>query len=546
MKRLPNLLVVILVFAVILPLRAQKTGLETINREDLKMHMQFLASDELEGRDTGEPGLQVAARYLAVQAEHLGLQAADEDQDYMQPYFIAEKGCDWEKSSITISGADSTLMVNSDPFYMLPAPPGDRATLEGEVVFVGYGINSEEHDYNDFENVDIRDKVVLFMNRAPMNEEGTEAQFDQEKWSGLQSFQFKLPYIFSQQPKAVLMVMDPKSGMESIEDVNPAVADYLSRSRTLKSGDEEPAIARGNIPGIVLIHRSVADQLLATAGKNLKDLQLEIDRNLEPHSFLLEGTHVKIDLAMGNKDLKVYNIFGLIEGSDPDLKNEVVIYLAHYDHLGTDGNGGVYNGADDNASGTVALLEIAEAFMKEDKRPRRSIGILWVSAEEIGLFGSQYFAEHPLVPPDRIAAVINLDMVGRTKMQEDVESERSGLTIQARDSVKVLGGLQSKVLMKINEKSLKEAGLHADYSYNNVTDPNRYFFRSDHINFARKDIPVLAYSTGTHRDYHMVTDVEEAIDYSKFLTMARFCYTAGYNVAQYKGPIKVDNPMSTW
>jgi hypothetical protein len=546
MKRLPTLLAVTLVFAVLLPLRAQKTGLETITREDLKMHMQFLASDELEGRDTGEPGLQVAARYLAVQAEHLGLQPADADQDYMQPYFISEKGYDRERSSIAISASDGTVSFNKDPYYMLPAPPGDQATLEGEVVFAGYGINSEEHGYNDFENIDIKDKVVLIMNRAPMNEEGTEAQFDREKWSGLQSFQFKLPYIFSQQPKAVLMVMDPKSGMESIEDIDPAVADYLSRSRTLKSEEEELAAFRGNRPGIVLIHRSVADQLLATAGKNLKDLQLEIDRNLEPHSFLLEGTQARIDLAMGDRDLKVYNIFGLIEGSDPDLKDEVVIYLAHYDHVGTDGNGGIFNGADDNASGTVALLEIAEAFMKENKRPRRSIGILWVSAEEIGLFGSQYFAEHPLVPLERIAAVINLDMVGRTKMQEDVESERPGLTIQAKDSVKVIGGLQSKVLMKINEKSLEEAGLHPDYTYNSVTDPNRYFFRSDHINFARKDIPVLFYSTGTHRDYHLVSDEEEAIDYSKFLTMARFCYTAGYNVAQHKGRIKVDNPMSTW
>ncbi len=546
MKRLANLLAVILVIAGGLPVKAQKAGLEFINREDLKMHMQFLASEELEGRDTGEPGLQVAARYLAVQAEHLGLQPADADQDYMQPYFIAEKSYDREKSSITISGVDGYVSVNKDPFYMLPAPPSDQTTLEGEVVFAGYGINSEEHEYNDFENIDIKDKVVLFMNRAPMNEEGTEAQFDKERWSGLQSFQFKLPYIFSQQPKAVLMVMDPKSGMESIGDVNPTVADYLGRSRTLKSGDEEPSAPGGNRPGIVLIHRSVADQLLATAGKNLEDLQLEIDRNLEPRSFLLEGAHVKIDLTMENRDLEVYNIFGIIEGSDPDLKDEVVIYVAHYDHVGTDGQGGVFNGADDNASGTVALIEIAEAFMKESKRTRRSIGILWVSAEEIGLFGSQYFAEHPLVPLDRIAAVINLDMVGRTKMQEDVESERTGLTIQARDSVKVIGGLQSKVLMKINEKSLEEAGLHADYTYNNVTDPNRYYFRSDHINFARKDIPVLFYSTGTHRDYHMITDVEEAIDYSKFLTMARFCYTAGYNVAQHKGPIKVDNPMSAW
>jgi Zn-dependent M28 family amino/carboxypeptidase len=249
---------------------------------------------------------------------------------------------------------------------------------------------------------------------------------------------------------------------------------------------------------------------------------------------------------MESKDLEVYNVFGMIEGSDPELKDEMVIYLAHYDHVGTDGQGGVFNGADDNASGTVALIEIAEAFKKEEKSPRRSIGILWVSAEEIGLFGSQYFAENPLVPAEKIAAVINLDMVGRTKTAADEQSDRSGLTIQGGDSLEVIGGLQSKVLMKINEKSLKKAGLVGNYHYNNLTDPNRYFYRSDHINFARQDIPVLFYSTGTHSDYHMVSDVEKAIDYSKFLKVTRFCYEVGFNVAQYKGSIEVDNPMSRW
>jgi hypothetical protein len=413
------------------------------------------------------------------------------------------------------------------------------------VVFAGYGINDEENHYNDFENIDIKDKVVLIMNRAPMNEEGTEALFDDNKWNSMQNFQYKMPYIYSQQPRAVLVVMDPKSGMQSIEDMNPAIAKYLGKSRELKA-DEEERTAQGDRPGMVLIHRSVADQLLEASGKSLKDLQLEIDQNLTPQSILLEATQVKIELNMETKDLEVYNIFGLIEGSDPVLKDEVVIYTAHYDHVGIDGQGGVFNGADDNASGSVALIEIAEAFMKEKKRPKRSIGILWVSAEEIGLFGSQYFADHPLVSEENIAAVINLDMLGRTKMEEDVHSSRSGLTIQAGDSVKVIGGLQSKVLMDINKKTLEEMGLTGNYMYNDTKHPDRYFYRSDHINFARKDIPVLNYSTGTHRDYHMLTDVEERIDYDKFLRMTRFCYKVGFNVAQYKGPIEVDKPMSGW
>jgi len=529
----------------VLPLRAQDMGMESINRHDLKMHMQFLASDELEGRDTGDPGLQVAARYLAVQAEQLALQALDADKDYMQPFLISEKAYDSEKSNITFFGADGSVSVSKDPFYLLPAPEEGEITLEGEVVFAGYGINSEENAYNDFENIDIHDKVVLLMNRAPMNEEGTEAQFENDKWSGMQNFQYKMQYIMSQQPKGILLVMDPKSGMQSIEDINPAVAKYLSRSRQLKTEQANPGVA-ANQPMMVLIHRNTADLILAGAGKNLKELQLEIDRNLAPQSFLLEGARLKLDLHMVIKDLEIYNVFGLIEGSDPELKDEAVIYVAHYDHVGTDGDRGVFNGADDNASGTIALIEIAEAFMKEKNRPKRSIGILWVSAEEIGLYGSQYFAEHPLISHEKIAAVINLDMVGRTKTEEDVRSDRSDLTIQGGDSVKVIGGLQSKVLMKINKKTLSESGLIGNYQYNNLTDPNRYFFRSDHINFARKDIPVLYYSTGTHRDYHMLTDVEEAIDYDKFLKVTRFCYNVGFNIAQYKGPIKVDDPMSEW
>jgi len=546
MKTIQAPLAILVIALFSLPAQAQKDGLESISSDELKTHMLFLASDELEGRDTGEPGLQVAARYLAVQAEALGLQPLDADKDYLQPYLIADKGYDREKSHIAITGADGSVSLNEDPFYVFPAPSGDQTIYEGDVVFAGYGINDKEQGYNDFENIDIQDKVVMIMNRAPMNEDGTEAQFDNAKWTDMQNFQYKMMYIYSQKPRAVLMVMDPKSGMESIEDINPAIAKFLSRSRELKTEDKEEDSPMGNRPGMILIHRNVADQLLASSGKNLKDLQLEIDRDLKPNSFLIEGSSIKIELHMESSDLEVYNVFGMIEGSDPELKDEMVIYVAHYDHVGTDGKGGVFNGADDNASGTVALIEIAEAFTKEEKGPKRSIGILWVSAEEIGLFGSQYFAEHPLIPKEKIAAVINLDMVGRTKSPEDELSDRSGLTIQGGDSVKVIGGLQSEVLMKINEKTLKACGLVGNYQYNNLKDPNRYFYRSDHINFARQDIPVLFYSTGTHRDYHMVSDEEEAIDYDKFLKMTRFCYEAGFNVAQYKGAIEVDNPMSTW
>lgn len=527
------------------PVWAQKKGLESINAHDLKTHMLFLASDELEGRDTGEPGMNIAARYLAVQAKRLGLKSADPEHGFFQPYIISERAYDQENSAVTIATEGMDPVVDRNPFYMLSGNSADRTLIEGEVVFAGYGIKDDENEYNDFAQIDIEGKIVLIMNRAPMNEEGTEILLDNNRYGGMMNFRSKLEYIVGQNPKAVLVVFDPKSGLQSLEDMNPGFASYLGRSRSLKMEESEEE-AEWMQPRVALIHRSVADQVLMGSGRSLKELQLEIDRNFASRSFLVEGVHMKIELVMKTTDIKVSNVFGLIEGSDPVLKDEVVIYLAHYDHVGTDASGNVYNGADDNASGTVALIEIAEAFLKEKKAPKRSIGILWVSAEEIGLFGSQYFADHPLVPTEKTAAVINLDMVGRTKTQEDGESNRQGLTIVGGDTVKVIGGLQSKVLMEINEKTLTEMGLVGNYTYNDLNHPDRYFFRSDHISFARKDIPVLYYSTGTHKDYHRVTDDEELIDYDKFLKMTRFCYKTGFNVAQYDDPIEVDNPMSTW
>lgn len=526
------------------PLHAQKRGLESINPTDLRTHMKFLASDELEGRETGAPGLYVAARYLASQAEKIGLEPVNGEDGYFQHYIIHERAYDRKQSHATITtGSDSLL--NREPFYVFPSIRGDRSEIEGEVVFAGYGIREEDEGYNDFQDLDITGKIVLIMTRAPMNEEGTEMRIGGDAYTGLMSFRSKIPYIFSQQPKAVLVVFDPQSGIGSVEEMSSGMADYLSRSRSLEQEERGPE-EFSDRPRMVMIHRSLADQLLGTAGKDLAEIQHEIDRTLEPHSFPLEGTTLRIELRMQDNELEVPNVFGMIEGSDPELKEEIVLYLAHFDHMGTDSDGEVFNGADDNASGCVGLLEIAEAFRAEKKPPRRSVGFLWVSAEEIGLFGSNYFANHPLVPIDRIVSVINLDMIGRTKTEADALSDRSGLTIAGGDTVKVIGGLQSSLMMEINSESLKEMGMVGNYEFNDLNHPERYFYRSDHINFARKDIPVLFYSTGTHNDYHTIADTEERIDYPKFEKMVRMSYNTGYKLAGYRDPITVDNPMSGW
>ncbi|MCK4750547.1 MAG: hypothetical protein KAT15_25995, partial [Bacteroidales bacterium] len=261
MRLLIKSIYIILASLLIAPVLGQKAGLQSINSHDLKMHMEFLASDELEGRNTGEQGLQVAARYLAVQAKQLGLQPADPEHGFFQHYTVREKSYDRGKSQIIIRQGDSTSTTSRESFYVFPEIEGEQLSIEGEVVFAGYGIRDEDHDYNDFENIDIAGKMVLIMDRAPMNEEGTDAGFDPEKWTSIQNMQYKMPYIFSQGPRAVLLVTDPKSGLESIEDAHPAIVSFLSRSRSIKP-DHGNAGIRGDRPNIFLIHRNVADQLL--------------------------------------------------------------------------------------------------------------------------------------------------------------------------------------------------------------------------------------------------------------------------------------------
>ncbi len=545
MKFQQKVLLFLIISLIISPVYSQKKGFASINRQDLEMHMEFLASDELQGRASGEPGLDIAARYLAGQAKHLGLISAGSENGYYQYYILSKKKYDREKCQISIQAKGVDPVINKELFYLFPAPTKAETTFEGEVVFAGYGINDEENGYNDFEGIDIEGKVVLVMDRAPMNEEGTEMQFDNEKWSGMQNFQFKMRYIMGQQPKAILLVLDPKSGFNSLNDQFPQLGNYLESTSKLK-GDGDDSGARTDGPGLFFIHRSVADQLLAPSGKDLAEIQMEIDKALEPQSFLLENVSINIDIHMEDMDIVIPNIFGFIEGSDPVLKEEMIIYMAHFDHLGTDNEEGVFNGADDNASGTVALIEIAEAFLKEKKHPQRSVGFLWVSAEEIGLFGSKYFAEHPLVPIENISAAINLDMVARTQTEEDLNSDREGITISGGDTIKVIGGIQSKVLMDLNIQALEEMNLPGNYEFNDISHPSQFFYRSDHVSFVRKDIPVIFYSTGTHADYHMLTDIESKLDYDKFIKVTQLSYKLGYKVANYKGSIVVDNPMSGW
>lgn len=512
-----------------------------ITYSDLESYVSFLASPLLKGRKDGEEGLEIAAQYIASQAKLIGLKPAN-GSSYFQPYPIVRKSMDPDQTKIQIISDIKDTVTLKDPFFQLvPTGPSDLI-IEGEVVFAGYGIKADKYKYNDFANIQMEGKILLIMERAPMSEDGKKCQFAEPNWSTSLNFQMKLPALMFSKAKAILFIPDPKSGYKSLSESGPGFAGYLNTSVTLKSEKEVVNTFMQAMPKVIFINRSVADALLNGSGHTLEELQKKIDSTLTPNSFLITNKQLKITEVSIKEEKILNNVAGYIEGSDPVRKNEVVVFSGHYDHIGITGNK-VNPGADDDASGCASLLSMAEAFQSLDKKPLRSILFLWVSGEEIGLFGSQSYINNPLFPLDKTVADLNMDMIGRVKGVADTTADHP---MTGPNSVFVITDNQSKELTEIANEIDKKSPLDFDYSLSGRNHPLQLFARSDHYNFVKKDIPVLFFSTGLHTDYHTPGDVIEKIDFKKLELVTRTMYDIGLAVANKKTRLIVDNPYSSW
>jgi len=381
------------------------------------------------------------------------------------------------------------------------------------------------------------------MDRAPMSEDGKKCLFEEPNWSTGMSFQMKLTTLLLTKAKAILFVPDPKSGFQSFGESNSGISGYLKSSVALKDAKEQmvnPFMAA--MPKVVFIQRSVADVLLKVSGHSLEKLQRDIDSTLQPHSFAIANKQFKLTEITQKKEKVLNNIAAFIEGSDPVLKNEIVVFSSHYDHIGASGNK-VNTGADDNASGCAALLSMAEAFQSLKHKPMRSILFLWVSGEEVGLYGSKSYVNHPLFPLENTVVDLNMDMIGRVKGVADSTKENP---MTGPASVFVITDSQSKELRAIADDIDKKSPLDFDYSLSGRDNPLQLFARSDHYNFVRKDIPVLFFTTGLHTDYHTSGDTVDKIDFEKMEMITKTMYEIGLTVANRKTRLVVDNPFSKW
>lgn len=519
----------------------KQDGAAAITAKDIESHMSFLASPLLKGRDDGDPGLEIAQQYIVSQVKIMGLKPAN-GTSYYQPYNIYKTVMDPEKTMIQIiDNNKDTVTINKPILQINPDIPADF-DVSGEIIFAGYGLKQNRYKYNDFENIQTEGKILLIMYGAPTSEDGKRYIFEGQDWNSvLYNLNAKVLAVMGSRSKAVIIVMNPKSGFSSFDQKYPGYAGDLSSSSSLsKEQIRNPLMAI--LPKIILADRSVADEILSGSGHSLEELQKKIDTELKPVTFQVPGKQVRIKEASVQKEITLNNVAALIEGSDPVLKNEYLIFSGHADHKGFRGNL-INAGADDNASGCAALLSIAKAFQSLDKKPLRSILFLWFSGEEIGLFGSKTYINNPLVPLEKTVADLNMDMIGRNKGVADTTSETP---MTGPDKVFVITCNQSRELVDIANEIDKTTVLDLDYSLSGKNNPLQLFSRSDHYNFVQKDIPVLFFTSGLHSDYHTPGDVLEKIDFNKIELVSRAMYQIGSSVANRKTRIVVDNPFSKW
>jgi hypothetical protein len=494
--------------AIVLP--PVPTTVDSITPGELRMHLQFLASEELGGRYTLSPGFAIAARYLAAHLEAYGFKGAGENGSFLQTFQVVSSKADTAKSAleITTSGGKATSYRFGD-FY-LPAD-GHNGEAQGTIVFVGQGISSASQKHDDYSGLDVKGKIVLIAPGTPADVDASQLG---ENGSGQgAAIAHGAVGILQLPPQRMLDLMKNKGFQE-----RAASRETVRLARATE----------GKLPAL-LLGPALAEEVLSAGGLNLKNVYEAVShkQRLQPQKLEVSA---KLTVATQFTRSTTQNVAAILEGSDPKLRNEYVVFSAHYDHLKTGPGGEIYPGADDDGSGTTAVLTIAHAMSLE--RPRRSVLVMFHAGEELGLLGSQYNTDYaPVVPLNQIVADLNIDMIGRSKKDGDNSLQDEHLT--DANTVYLVGSNRiSHELHQLSEETNAQfQKLKLDYHYNDPNEPERIYFRSDHWNYAKHGVPIIFYFDGTSVDYHRPTDTVDKIDFSKLTKVTRLVFETGWRIA---------------
>ncbi|MCK0157071.1 M28 family peptidase [Cellulophaga sp. F20128] len=480
------------------------TYAQTITEGELKTHLYIYASDEFEGREAGKPGQKKAIEYLRNEYKKLGIQAAKADGDYFQdvPLEISKL----PTGTLTVNGKDYVL---GEDYVSTTAAIGNYDAI----VYVGYGI--EEGSYSDYSNLDVKGKIVFAKTGEPKKADGTyvlSGSTEQSDWSKESDALGKRAELAQEKGANGIIFYD--------ENLFPRFQQFFARMQ--KSGRERVSLkpATPNSFATLLVGSNLASTLV-------KDIA-------STHTPKSIATDLKLNLVSGNTDVKSENVVAVIKGSEKP--NEYLVISSHLDHIGINKDGEINNGADDDGSGTVALLEIAQAFRTAElagNGPKRSVVFLHVTAEEKGLLGSQHYTDvDPIFPLEQTVANLNIDMVGR------IDPKREG----DRNYIYLIGAdkLSSELHNLSEEVNTKYMNIELDYTYNDENDPNRFYYRSDHYNFAKNNIPIIFYFNGTHDDYHQPGDTPDKINYDLLENRSRLVFYTAWEIANRAERLVVD------
>ena len=530
-------LILILALALFMPLaqaqRKSETGAASsahgnadyITAAQLKDYLTFIASDEMEGRDTPSRGLDTTAQYLASQLSRWGLKPAGDNGTYFQRIGLGRNKIDAPRTRAEING--QAFNYGEDFLASLAA-----GSVSGQLVYVGHGWVIKSKNIDAYQGVDVKDKIVVITGGfLPKGVSFNEL--------GKQGENFDTPADAARKRGAKGMIAIPT--FDTLTNWENSVRNATTRGSIFVEKFQTQA---PTIPAITASPKMVnalfrGEKVNGTTAFN----RAASNEPGESFEFKPEKT-VTITVGVKSEPASTQNVVAVLEGSDPALKNEYVAIGAHYDHvgIGTPVNGdAIFNGADDDGSGTSAVLAMAEAFAR-GPRPKRSILFIWHAGEEKGLWGSKYFTDYPTVPINQIVTQLNIDMIGRTKKENDKPANQP---LPKPGEIFLIGSkLMSTELGEVSESVNKSyLNLSFNYKYDDPKDPEQFFYRSDHFNYARKGIPIIFYMDGVHEDYHRPSDTADKIDYQNMEKVSRTIYATAWELANRPTRPRVDKPL---
>ena len=488
----------------------------TITAKELSEYVYRLASKEYEGRYTGSKGQVKAGEYIRGEFEKDGLRAPIVSglPHYIQDYTL--DNCRWKDQRLKVNGVE--LNVGRDFLFL-----GDPVNIHGTypVVFAGFGI--EDDAYSDFRNIDVKGKIMLVFAGEPKFENGISVISGSKEPS-------KKAYYFSKSAVAV------DKGAAGVIIIARKESDFKSYLKNQAYYNEEPEISYPSGEGgtenkyrmafSAYMDLETASKLIQEDPEKLSAVLEEMESSHKTAAGRFSGS-VEIDATSDCLAMHTGNVIGMIEGTDK--KQEAVVVIAHYDHLG-EKRGKIYYGADDNASGTAAVLELAEAFgqaARDGHRPRRTVIFIAFSGEEQGLYGSRYYSEHPVISLDSTFACVNIDMIGRAETKQKGNPDYiSGYSYLSEE------------LLEISKKNSKliDPGLEDKMEFRSHVRGG-----SDHYYFAEHGIPSLFYFEGIHKDYHEPTDTPDKILYDRMEKIVRIIFATTWELANSTDQLKIKN-----